>query len=49
MADQKLLIQFEDMDSWQTEITSARRYRPVETEVDSRGQSAAKLDHRAAV
>jgi len=32
-----------------SEITSVRRYRPVETEVDSRGQSAAKRDHLTSI
>ena len=49
MADQKPLIQFEDMDSWQTEITSVRQYRPVKTEVDSRWKSATKLDHLTSI
>jgi len=49
MADQKPLIDFEDKDSWQTEITSVRRYRPVEREVDSRWQSATKPDHLAPI
>ena len=49
MADQKPLIEFEDRDSWPAEITSVRRYRPVETEVDSRGQSATKPDHLAPI
>ena len=49
MADQKPLIEFEDKASWQTEITSVRRYRPVETEVDSRGQSATKREHLTSI
>ena len=49
MADQKPLIEFEDRDSWQAEITSVRQYRPVETEVDSRGQSAAKREHLTSI